>query len=239
MTSFSAEAFFRYQIYLGLFLSSSRRAAIRSNDLSGRCIHPLLVHVCHLWGTVFWQETSKVQCHDDEMAYFRLASNIIIASRRLGGSQNADPVAFLQAQNLLGMYCFFRMKLSAGVGFHQGSAQTVAEHGLHIMDTVEYQSNFTMSEESQALCRLLLIDRLPHNPVKMDSMLVSMLIDELDMCLVSLTDISSLSLILPISVDDAPRSVHEQHLRRPGVYYSFILKRSRIDRCKRSCQRYD
>lgn len=187
---FSAETFFRHQIQLGLLLSSSRMEAIRTSDLSGRFIHPVLVHVAHLCGAVFWQQMNKIQRYDDEMAYLKLASDMITASRQPGGNQNADPVAFLQAQYILTLYSFFRMKVHAAIAFHRGAAQTVTEHKLHIFDAAFLQPDFAMTEEAQALCVWLLVDRVQYNPVKMDPLLSSRLVEELNTCLVSKTDTS-------------------------------------------------
>lgn len=195
LNTYSSTIFFTHRIQLGVSFTDAKSEAIKTGDLSGETIHPALVHISYMWGSVLWQGLHSENYLDDERSLFKLAMDCL----EDGSCRSPDPVESLQACYLLSIYCFTRQDLARGRQFHIDAAQVIADNQLHISDPHHpVQSPFDI-EQMHAVCQLLLSDSTPVNPFKMESSLSRALVHELERVIVSRV-ILKFSLIIKYSV---------------------------------------
>lgn len=165
---------------MGVSFSEDKIERIISGDLSSQAIHPALVYLSHMWGSVFWQKVDSI-CLDDEIGFFKLA----LESLEGNSCRPPEPIEAIQARYLLSIYCFIRGDLDRALQLHTGAGKVVADHQLHISHPDLSTDSRSNRERLQALCYLLFLSYNPLLPFKMEPELSAQMVQELEAIIVS------------------------------------------------------
>lgn len=142
-------------------------------------VHPVLVHLAHLWGCVFWQKTHSILVND-ESKHYRLA----LDSLADGSRREPTPVEALQANMLLTSYAYLKRDGKNGIQYLRAAAGIIHSHKLHIFDVSDAPPT-NVSEESQSVCWHLCFISTPFSPIRDPTNISRRLTQELDILLVS------------------------------------------------------
>ncbi|KAF7323316.1 hypothetical protein HMN09_00112400 [Mycena chlorophos] len=126
--------FLAKRLQFGFVLPEPKFAAILQGDLSGNTVHPVLVHVCHLWGAMLdYCETHQTwtyatDSHGDEVQHMRLVLGGIAGM--LGPPPDAATklVAFLS----LSLYFFHKQDFGRGQEYLGVAADAAIEHNVDL-----------------------------------------------------------------------------------------------------------
>ncbi|KAK7035862.1 hypothetical protein R3P38DRAFT_2909420 [Favolaschia claudopus] len=126
--------FLTKQWQFGFVLPAHKLNAVAAGDLSGVIVHPVLVHVCHLWGYLFYDH-EKTQTwifhpdqHDDEVAQMRLILGSL--SGMLGPPP--DPITTLFTYSSISLYFFHKADMCRGTEFLKVASETALKHDLDL-----------------------------------------------------------------------------------------------------------
>ncbi|KAJ7261922.1 hypothetical protein C8J57DRAFT_1719543 [Mycena rebaudengoi] len=116
----------------GFSLSLKKLNAIAKGDMTGLVVHPVLVHVCHLFGHLleFLKQTGSLVRFgaEEESTYMRL----------IQGSLNGmfgpapDPVTSILTYTTVSAYFFRKMHLDRGQEFLAAASKTALEHDIDL-----------------------------------------------------------------------------------------------------------
>ncbi|KAJ7084786.1 hypothetical protein B0H15DRAFT_847580 [Mycena belliarum] len=126
--------FLAKRLQFGFVLSAAKLSAITNGDLSGNIVHPVMVHVAHLWGYMFdyyerngtW--TYAPDKNGDEVAQMRLILGALAGM--LGPAP--DPVASLITYLSVALYFFHKADFSRGQEFLSVASNTAMTHDLDL-----------------------------------------------------------------------------------------------------------
>ncbi|KAJ7778707.1 hypothetical protein DFH07DRAFT_795692, partial [Mycena maculata] len=126
--------FLSKRIQFGLTMPAHKLNALANGDLSGTDVHPVLVHVCHLWGYMLdYYERNHTwiyapDSNGDEVAQMRL----ILGSLNGMLGPTPDPVTSLMTYISLSLYFFHKCDFSRGQEFLTVAGNTVIAHDLDL-----------------------------------------------------------------------------------------------------------
>lgn len=183
MSRHSRSVFFAHGVQLGLNMPKHKLEALNQGDLSGNIIHPVIVHIAHLWGCIFLQN-DRIIGLDEE------ATHLQLVLESLAGPVSPNLVTLLQAYCLIGIYFFFKRELYRGREFLLKASNIVLQYNLHItLPSCKFYSgqgditdaslplvaNDEGDELRNALCQLVYVDKvselLLHLPPVLNSQL--------------------------------------------------------------------
>lgn len=126
--------FLAKRFQFGFALPSHKLSALTSGDLSGTVVHPVLVHVCHLWGYMLdyyerngtW--TYAPDENGDEVAQMRLILGGLAGM--LGPAPN--PVTAVMTYLSVSLYFFHKSDFSRGQEFLTVAGDTVLKNDLDL-----------------------------------------------------------------------------------------------------------
>ncbi|KAJ7221570.1 hypothetical protein GGX14DRAFT_430186 [Mycena pura] len=128
------KAFLAKRIQFGFILPAHKLAAVINGDLSGTIVHPVLVHVCHLWGYMLeyceknrtW--TSSAESNADEVEQLRLVLGSLAGV--LGPAP--DPVTTLMTYLSVSLYFFHMHDFRRGQEFLTVASNTALMNDLDL-----------------------------------------------------------------------------------------------------------
>jgi hypothetical protein len=153
-----------HRLQLGLCIPDDKVAAIRCGDLSGRIVHPVLVHVAQLWGNLLcWQNKQSPACLTLEGVH--LSASLELLSDR--ASLSVDPVTSIRAHCLLSLYFFTKLEVHRGRTHLTEAGDVALRYNLHIVqpsaptsNMCAYPASFQYDDETtSALCQFLYLDK--------------------------------------------------------------------------------
>ncbi|KAJ7272920.1 hypothetical protein C8J57DRAFT_262241 [Mycena rebaudengoi] len=116
----------------GFSLSQKKLDAIAKGDMTGLVVHPVLVHVCHLWGYLldFLKQTgTSVRFGaEEESTYMRLIQGSL--DGMFGPAPN--PVTSLITYTTVSLYFFKKACLDRGEEFLAAASKTALEHDIDL-----------------------------------------------------------------------------------------------------------
>lgn len=176
---YSVAVFFDHGVQLRISYSPEKKRSIELGDLSGQVVHPVLVHLAHLWGCVFWQQSHSRHVRD-ETIHLKLALDALDDQTR----RAPNVVEALQAYTLLTGYAYFRRDTKSGHDYARCAAELVRLHNMHILDASLLPLT-ELTEECQAVCWHLYFISTPFSPIPTTSDVSRRLNEELDALIVS------------------------------------------------------
>ncbi|KAJ7778706.1 hypothetical protein DFH07DRAFT_795679 [Mycena maculata] len=126
--------FLSKRIQLGFTVPAHKLNALANGDLSGADVHPVLVHVCHLWGYMldyYDRNNTWIYAPDSnggEVAQMRL----ILGSLNGMLGPTPDPVTSLMTYISLSLYFFNKGDFSRGQEFLSVAGNAVLAHDLDL-----------------------------------------------------------------------------------------------------------
>ncbi|KAK7455758.1 hypothetical protein VKT23_010790 [Stygiomarasmius scandens] len=173
--------FLNHNLQLGLSLTQIKVDALRAGDLSGQIIHPILVHISHLWGCLFSQP-DRITPSPEEEGYLQSVLELLATM-----VADQDILSYIQAYCLTAVYFYFKLQISTGRDLLLKAIDAVQRRGLDTylsgdltgFDIPEkfYQGGIPLialddtDEERNALLQLLYIDRASEMLLKLPSLL--------------------------------------------------------------------
>jgi hypothetical protein len=116
----------------GFSLSQRKLDAIAKGDMTSLVVHPVLVHVCHLWGYLLdsVKQTGTWVCFEteEELRYMQL----------IQGSLNGmfgpapDPVTSLLTYTTVSLYFWHQARFDRGQEFLAAASKTALEHDIDL-----------------------------------------------------------------------------------------------------------
>ncbi|KAJ7118920.1 hypothetical protein C8R44DRAFT_789641 [Mycena epipterygia] len=119
---------------IGFMLPAHKLSAIAAGDMSGKVVHPVLVHVCHLWGYMLdYQQQNNTWTYapdnnSDEVAQMRLVLGSLAGM--LGPAPN--PVTTLLTYFSVSLYFFHKGDFNRGQEFLTVASNTAMTHDLDL-----------------------------------------------------------------------------------------------------------
>ncbi|KAJ7272910.1 hypothetical protein C8J57DRAFT_1715239 [Mycena rebaudengoi] len=130
----------------GFSLSQKKLDAIAKGDMTGLAVHPVLVHVCHLFGYLleFLQQTGSLICFgaEEEPTYMRL----------IEGSLNGmfgptpDPVTSTLTYMTVSCYFFRKAQVDEGQKWLASASTTALEHDMDLACLENVDSDETLDQ---------------------------------------------------------------------------------------------
>lgn len=126
--------FLSKRLQFGFILPAQKLTAVEAGDMSGKVVHPVLVHVCHLWGYMldYYQRnntwTYAPDDSGDEVAQMRLVLGSLAGM--LGPAPT--PVTTLLTHISVSLYFFHKGDLSRGQEFLSVASNTAMTHDLDL-----------------------------------------------------------------------------------------------------------
>jgi hypothetical protein len=149
---------------LGFSTTRVKMDALIRGDTSGTMVHPVIIHIAHLWGVILAVKSHVPVNVEEEITHFRL---VLEAMDRMPPSV----VTLLQVYNLMSLYFFFMRDLFRGREFLLKASNVVLQYDLHIRCPAAARSHSEdcmtsplvveteFDEEMNALCQLLYLDK--------------------------------------------------------------------------------
>ncbi|KAK7455759.1 hypothetical protein VKT23_010791 [Stygiomarasmius scandens] len=201
--------FLNHSLQLGLSLTSAKVEALQVGDLSGRIIHPVLVHISHLWGCIYAQPDRAPSPPLEEKQYLQAVLDL------LPTLVDRDLASCIQAHYLIAMYFYFKLQVFSGREFLLKAIGIIRRHDLHVYGMVEsvgvsfLDGTFSQNaipldalnedeETRNAILQLIFIDRATEMLLKLPSLLPQQLSDELKQ-LRNLSTSSSMRYSIPVT----------------------------------------
>ncbi|KAJ6606319.1 hypothetical protein DFH09DRAFT_1119816 [Mycena vulgaris] len=128
------QTFLARGLQYGFTLSADKLSALANGDLSGNVVHPVLVHVCHLWGYKFdYYEQNRTWAYapdknGNEVAQMRLILGALAGM--LGPAPN--PVTTTLTHLSVALYFFHKGDISRGQEFLSVASTTAMTHDLDL-----------------------------------------------------------------------------------------------------------
>ena len=154
----SRSLFLSHQIQLGFYLRDAKVQAVISGDLSGRIVHPALVHLAQLVGAFLWKLHHKTEV--------LIVSEDMEMLKVLGALEYPpDPVTLLVIYIVLGEYLYFKRQTEAGRLYLVKASQVMTAQELQL-STPNVHALLSMGEPDEdtkefitAICQLTYIDK--------------------------------------------------------------------------------
>jgi hypothetical protein len=149
--------FIEHCVQMGLHLGPDQLDALCRGDMSGIFIHPIMIHIAHLWGCAMSHKDRTSVCPDE--AHFlqdALASPL--------DPLVSCPLTFIQSRTLISLYLFFKRELNSGWSFlfraisivkFDGSSSSPLAIGNAGSSSI---FGYTFEESSSVLYELVYID---------------------------------------------------------------------------------
>ncbi|KAJ7246184.1 hypothetical protein C8J57DRAFT_1081715, partial [Mycena rebaudengoi] len=116
----------------GFSLSLKKLDAIAKGDMTGLVVHPVLVHVCHLWGYLldFLKQSRTSVCFEieEESTYMRLIQESL--DGMFGPAP--DPVTSLLTYTTVSAYFFKKAHVDRGEEFLAAAGKTALEYDMDL-----------------------------------------------------------------------------------------------------------
>ncbi|KAJ7272907.1 hypothetical protein C8J57DRAFT_1506486 [Mycena rebaudengoi] len=116
----------------GFNLSLKKLDAIAKGDMTGLVVHPVLVHVCHLFGYLleFLNQTGSVVRFgaEEESTYMRLIQGSLDGMF----GPTPDPVTSILTYTIVSAYFFRKMLFDRGQEFLAAASKTALEHDIDL-----------------------------------------------------------------------------------------------------------
>ncbi|KAJ7272916.1 hypothetical protein C8J57DRAFT_1596698, partial [Mycena rebaudengoi] len=175
----------------GFSLSQKKLDAIAKGDMTGLVVHPVLVHVCHLWGYLldFLKQTgTSVRFGaEEESTYMRLIQGSLDGT--FGPAPN--PVTSLITYTTVSTYFFKKACLDRGEEFLAAASKTVLEYNMDLVclgnifsDKIDQVQGFSVfpsndaDEMRAAFSHLIFVGSVVHLLVKSPLVVDARLVDK-------------------------------------------------------------
>lgn len=97
---------------MGIRFTQSKLSALASGDLSNASIHPIFVHLAHLYGVLLTKrdpdDVPSSLYPEEELSYLSIILDIL----RSSAAEAMDPVFRVRAHGLLGLYFYYKRDLA-------------------------------------------------------------------------------------------------------------------------------
>ncbi|GJE98520.1 Zn(II)2Cys6 transcription factor domain-containing protein [Phanerochaete sordida] len=99
--------FLSHQIQLGFYLRETKRQAVLAGDLSGRIVHPAVIHLAQLVGTYLWtlHHKTDVLVVSEDVELLKVLSALEYAP---------EPATLIMIYTVLGEYFLYKRQIEAG-----------------------------------------------------------------------------------------------------------------------------
>ncbi|KAJ7272919.1 hypothetical protein C8J57DRAFT_262240 [Mycena rebaudengoi] len=175
----------------GFSLSEKKLDAIAKGDMTGLVVHPVLVHVCHLWGYLLdFRKQTGTSVHfraEEESTYMRLIQGSL--DGKFGPAPN--PVTSLITYTTVSTYFFKKTHLDRGEEFLAAASKTVLEYDMDLAclgnvfsDKIDQDQRFSVfpsndaDEMRAAFSHLIFVGSVVHILVKSPLVVDARLMDK-------------------------------------------------------------
>ncbi|KAF5348057.1 hypothetical protein D9758_010005 [Tetrapyrgos nigripes] len=178
--------FLEHNLQLGITLTQDKVDALLVGDLSGQVVHPILVHISHLWGFAFTQ-VDRISLSSQEEYYLQTVLDML---SNLSADQ--DFLVYIQAHCQVAVYFYFKIKIDTGRKLlvkaikaleHYGLGTFLANGpvGINLRTLGFFRVALDDSEERRnAVLHLFYIDRVLEVLLRFPSLLPGTLSEELE-----------------------------------------------------------
>ncbi|KAG7449352.1 uncharacterized protein BT62DRAFT_929321 [Guyanagaster necrorhizus] len=156
------EIFFSHRAQLGVCLSDEKLFAVSRGDLSNSVVHPVMVHVAQLWGSLVQEESSYFRMLTESMQ-LQSVLDYLNDSREI-----LPPTTSLQAHGIISLYYFTKGDVFKGREYLLKSAHLLMRHDLHLVRSSHPTlSNDTITipateDEIGAILQVFYMDKAAH-----------------------------------------------------------------------------
>lgn len=128
---------------MGVRLTQAKLNALADGDLSGKVIHPIFVHLAHLWGSMLLKrdpdDVPSSLYPDEELSYL----TVVLDGLRSLSVESIDPVFRVRAHGLLSLYFYYKRDVLPARDQMDIAARLIESEGLKI-ESVELGQASTM-----------------------------------------------------------------------------------------------
>lgn len=135
--------FFKHGVQMGVRLTQAKLNALADGDLSGKVIHPIFVHLAHLYGSMLLRrdpdDVPSSLYPDEELSYL----TVILDALHSSSLETIDPVFRVRAHGLLALYFYYKRDVFPARDQMDNAARLIESEGLKI-ERVELGQASTM-----------------------------------------------------------------------------------------------